>query len=60
MKLKMKAATALDLTHACAERGPVTMWCRKVLARWLDTGIGHKNIVKKAIAHLEMVAEKAA
>jgi hypothetical protein len=60
MKLKMKAATVLDLTHKCGYRGPMTMWCRDVLAKWLDTGRGHKNIVKKAIAHLEMVAAKAA
>lgn len=60
MKLKMRAATALDLTHAVGERGPMTMWCREVLARWLDTERGHKNIVKKAIAHLEMVAAKTA
>lgn len=52
MKIRDRAARALDLTHRFADRGPRTHFARERLAERLDT---NKPILKKDVLWLEHV-----
>jgi hypothetical protein len=56
--LRRRAASALDATHACGERGPRTLGARSRLAAWLDGRLTYKarHPVTSACAWLEYVA----
>ncbi len=51
--LRLRAAAALDATHAIGERGPRTFQARDSLARWLDGESVTKREVMAAIRWLE-------
>ena len=54
--LQLRAARALDLTHAIGERGPRTMKCRSYLAAWLDGRKIRVSMIRYAINYLQMIA----
>lgn len=54
--LRMRAATALDLTHPHDTRGPKTFMTRRRVADWLDTGRGSKIRIASDVAWLMKIA----
>ena len=59
MNAKESAAMALDITHKCGERGPMTMKARAILAAWLDGVVKVRaTTIRRYTDFLMMVAKQ--